>query len=179
MYRWSSEWEAAALEESAVQIWSCRYNRASLDEGNTTASHSQIYIQKPHKYTDLLKHIWSKSWALMILTTFMKNWMCDQQLKPPSNESWLKLSVDLITLDLSNICFWYWVVIVLGSILYLSLDLYYICLWVWVVFVLGSILYLSLDIYYICLWIWVVIVFVWILFVADDSKVSDCLFLLS
>ena len=56
IYWWSSELEAAALEESAVQIWSCRYNRASLDEGNTTASHSQIYIQKPHKYTDLVKH---------------------------------------------------------------------------------------------------------------------------
>ena len=93
-------------------------------------------------------NIWSKSWALMILTTFMKNWMCDQQLKPPSNESWHKISVDLITLDLSNICFWYWVVFVLGSVLYLSLDLYCICLWIYVIFAFGSMLYSSLSEFY-------------------------------
>ena len=103
-------------------------------------------------------NIWSKSWARIILTTFMKNRMCGQLLKPPSNESWLKLYVDLITLDLSNICFWYWAVF----------DLYYICLWIWVVFVLKSILYLSLDLYYICPWIYIIFVFGSILYLSLD-----------
>ena len=98
---WSSECWAAALLESTSNMELCRFcsfNSASADEGNTTASPSQICIRKHHKYT-----FGEKWWKLIfdtcssqVLVDHMYRWKLEVLLNSwnPYNYFCFKYSLD-------------------------------------------------------------------------------------